>query len=255
MARACWLPHASMPPNRQQVEPILTFKSSPSESSSHIFCLVDSDLTSLDIPCTLHVAVDFLEVAWRGARGGDRAGHRAISQAGIQPESAAEPQTGLHLGSLGEGFARLPVLRTHTQADAVQLGVWFYYGSGCSDIFMDVGRTLLARNRCHAAVLLEQRAHGTSWREALYRVAGRLASPPFVDQFEITRLLRSPLFRETQPPDGSGGNWSDDSKLAWALNACAHGYRRAADNLTKVPPLLLTTYYSPLTTYYLLFTT
>jgi hypothetical protein len=35
-------------------------------------------------------------------------------------------------------------------------GLWFYYARGCSDLQWNVGRSVLARNRAHAAVLTEQ---------------------------------------------------------------------------------------------------
>ena len=36
-------------------------------------------------------------------------------------------------------------------------GLWFYYTRGCSDLFWHMGRTMLSRNRIHAAVLAEQK--------------------------------------------------------------------------------------------------
>ena len=59
---------------------------------------------------------------------------------------------------LGRNDAWLPV--THT---AVYLpgrspgGVWLYYMRGCSDLLWNAGRTLLARNKVHAALLFESR--------------------------------------------------------------------------------------------------
>lgn len=53
---------------------------------------------------------------------------------------------------LGQNFAWLPV--THTRAGAA-LGLWYYYARGCSDMAVNVGRTLLARNRVHGALMLE----------------------------------------------------------------------------------------------------
>ena len=35
-------------------------------------------------------------------------------------------------------------------------GLWFYYARGCSDLQWNVGRSLLVRNRAHAAVRIEQ---------------------------------------------------------------------------------------------------
>ena len=50
-------------------------------------------------------------------------------------------------------------------------GLWFYYARGCSDFLWDVGRTLLARNRVHLAVQLEQQHGGGDERAAVARVA------------------------------------------------------------------------------------
>ena len=46
-------------------------------------------------------------------------------------------------------------------------GLWFYYARGCSDFLWDVGRTLLARNRAHLAVLIQQRRHGGTEADAM----------------------------------------------------------------------------------------
>jgi hypothetical protein len=53
-------------------------------------------------------------------------------------------------------------------------GTPYYYSRGCSDLFLDVGRTLLARNRCEAALLLEQRVSRCSRAEAARRVGKRI---------------------------------------------------------------------------------
>ena len=55
-------------------------------------------------------------------------------------------------------------------------GLWFYYTPGCSDLLWHIGRTILARNRAHAAVLAEQRmaqleGKTMSDREAISRLA------------------------------------------------------------------------------------
>ena len=76
---------------------------------------------------------------------------------------------------LGKSYVRLPVSHTHTVQHAWQPGLWFFYMRGCSDFYWDVGRTLLVRNRCHLAGILEQRAHkGLGWDAAIGRVARRL---------------------------------------------------------------------------------
>lgn len=55
-------------------------------------------------------------------------------------------------------------------------GLWFYFARGCSDLLWDMGRTVLTRNRVHAAVVAEQRlaltmGQSLSDREAIGRVA------------------------------------------------------------------------------------
>lgn len=71
---------------------------------------------------------------------------------------------------LGVNYAWLPLTRTHTMQDAMQVGLWFHYTRGCSDFVWNVGRTLLVRNKCEAAVRIEQRVHGVSWPTAVARV-------------------------------------------------------------------------------------
>ena len=75
---------------------------------------------------------------------------------------------------LGRDHAKLAVSHTHTKQDPLQVGLWFFYMEGCSDFCWDSGRTVLVRNRCEAAVLLEERAFYVSWSEALGRVARKL---------------------------------------------------------------------------------
>lgn len=57
---------------------------------------------------------------------------------------------------LGQSDAWLPVTHT-TQRAFLSGGVWLYYARGCSDLFWHMGRTVLAHNRCHAVLRLEQR--------------------------------------------------------------------------------------------------
>lgn len=77
---------------------------------------------------------------------------------------------------LGRSHAWLPV--THTQVGD-SIGLFFYYGRGCSDLHWDVGRTLLARNRAHLTVLLTHLAHraengSSTWDAAVVRAAAHL---------------------------------------------------------------------------------
>ena len=82
---------------------------------------------------------------------------------------------------LGIDHVRLPVTHTHTVSDASQVGLWLYYARGCSDSSWPIGRTLLVRNRCEAAIAVHQRVDSRvnvlrSWQHALEKVASRLAS-------------------------------------------------------------------------------
>ena len=62
---------------------------------------------------------------------------------------------------LGVSHAWLPVVHTYDLHQKWRLpGGWLYYARGCSDLLWNVGRTLLALNKFHAAVLLLQ--HGGS---------------------------------------------------------------------------------------------
>ena len=66
---------------------------------------------------------------------------------------------------LGHSHKLLPV--THVR-DAYSysvsrgMGIWYYYARGCSDLYWNTGRTLLARNRIHAALLAEARLRGVA---------------------------------------------------------------------------------------------
>ena len=71
---------------------------------------------------------------------------------------------------LGIDGAWLPVTHTRDRTERHAGGIWLYYASGCSDLLWHMGRTLLARNRAHAAILIEQRLAGGSELEASQRV-------------------------------------------------------------------------------------
>lgn len=88
-------------------------------------------------------------------------------------EDSCEPNS-----ELGVDEAYLPV--THVggpkRGPTDSGGLWFYYARGCSDLLWHMGRTMLARNRVHAAVLVEQRlalldGKRITDREAVGRVA------------------------------------------------------------------------------------
>ena len=129
---------------------------------------------------------------------------------------------------LGVDHVWLPVMRTHTMQDPSQLGVWMYYGRGCSDLVWDVGRTLTARNRCHAAILLEQRLQRLSqvctWEQALVALARKLVRRPFSAHPAASSILSSSSFQSRRPPSEQE-RWTDLSKMSWALDACSRGYR------------------------------
>ena len=77
---------------------------------------------------------------------------------------------------LGVDNAWLPVMRTHTQQDGLQVGMWMHYARGCSDFAWNVGRTALAWNKCHAAVEVERRAcKSCVWSQALARVSRKIS--------------------------------------------------------------------------------
>ena len=58
---------------------------------------------------------------------------------------------------LGIDGAWLPVTSVWTQRRPIGSGVWLYYARGCSDFAWSAGRTLLAKNRCDAAIQLQRR--------------------------------------------------------------------------------------------------
>ena len=115
---------------------------------------------------------------------------------------------------LGRDHEWLPVAHTNTVQAAWQVGLWFYYMRGCSDFVWNVGRTMLSRNKCHAAGLLEQRRYrGLSWDAALERVAQKfLAAMNHSQLLHATRLTKWP---------GAG---FERRQVADALASCAAGY-------------------------------
>ena len=139
---------------------------------------------------------------------------------------------------LGVDHARLPVSHTHTMQHPWQPGLWFFYMRGCSDFAWDMGRTLLVRNRCHLAVVLEQRAHRVKWSAALIRVAKRLLlagnvtawAPDYYGKNGALSpgaggMLVAPLeeILGTVSPDPQVGLRRNVSELASALDTCARG--------------------------------
>jgi hypothetical protein len=72
--------------------------------------------------------------------------------------------------------ARLPVTHTRPTLTAATEpgGTWYYYARGCSDLHLDVGRTLSARNRIHASILLTKRLEGGNEASSLLLAAQSL---------------------------------------------------------------------------------
>ena len=100
------------------------------------------------------------------------------------------------------------------------MGLWFYYMRGCSDLHLNVGRTLAVRNRCEAAILLEQRASRLtlSHDTAIKRVAARLEKLRFGGN---AREYAAVLQRARERLGVPNGNY------AWLLRECAAGSPRA----------------------------
>ena len=65
----------------------------------------------------------------------------------------ARPSPASVLGRTSHSW--LPVTHVHARQDPHQVGIWFYYARGCSDLAWNVGETLLVRNRCDAVIGLE----------------------------------------------------------------------------------------------------
>lgn len=150
---------------------------------------------------------------------------------------------------LGRSHARLPVSHTHTQQHPWQPGMWFYYMRGCSDFEWDMGRTILVRNRCHLAGVLEQRAHGVGWARAMIRVAQKLVlasnvtawAPDFIYHRRGHTIGANSVFvgpletlingsADWPPPPGHTPT-RGVRELAFALDECARG--DLPDNLVE----------------------
>ena len=88
-------------------------------------------------------------------------------------------------------------------------GLWFYYARGCSDLLWDVGRVLTARNRVHAAMLVEQRHSQHSTRDTGVRT-GTVATPQHLTDREAIGRIASWLRRRTLRPGRK-----EDLQAAW----------------------------------------
>ena len=125
---------------------------------------------------------------------------------------------------LGRDHMWLPV--SHTRAPQKAVGLWLYYMRGCSDLGYNVGRTLAVRNRCHAALEIDQRLHGDGDEASIDRVARYLLQrvPKYVQ-----RLVNLPFVRAVATK-----NASLEALAQLAVQECARGVyqgciRRADD--------------------------
>ena len=143
---------------------------------------------------------------------------------------------------LGQSHARLPVSHTKSYSEAAwHMGLWFYYMRGCSDLHLNVGRTLAVRNRCEAAILLEQRASRLtlSHDTAIKRVAARLEKLRFGGNAREYAAVLQRARERLGVPNGS---------YAWLIRECAAGVyddsqsecvnalRDQTTNYSRVPP-------------------
>ena len=140
-------------------------------------------------------------------------------------------ESGLHMlnRELGRSHSWLPVSHTHTQQHAWQPGLWFYYVRGCSDFEWDMGRTLLVRNRCHLAGVLEQRAHRVGWAHAIGRVARKLVLAGNVSAW-APQYVNNATMRSSYGPGGmiiqplaAITARRTEAEIAAALDLCARG--------------------------------
>lgn len=135
---------------------------------------------------------------------------------------------------LGINHNRLAVTHTHTQQHAWQPGLWFFYMRGCSDFMWDMGRTLLVRNRCHLAVMLEQRAHRVKWTSAVMRVAKTLVLAANVSAWSpelhklsstygVNAMVIGPLKEIVGSIEPDQNDMRTVTELARGLDRCARG--------------------------------
>lgn len=135
---------------------------------------------------------------------------------------------------LGVHNAWLPVMRTYTQQDALQVGLWFHYMRGCSDFAWNVGRTLLVRNKCEAAVRVEQRAHNASWASAVVRVNRKLSlaaqRASFHDAMHHFSARKDALNESSIWPEADGRRALDRCARGWTAEAVSNSASAAVLN-------------------------
>jgi len=145
-------------------------------------------------------------------------------------------------GELGVTGAWLPVVH---QLDIGTTGLWMYYARGCSDMLWNVGRTLIARNRCHAAMLLAKMSHNITDQAAAARAAkhlqlddvqhvrsramGWMHASPNVTSAELLADCARGLFGNC-----TGGMWDEDGRLQ--MCTCAAG-RQGSERWNETHPV------------------
>ena len=133
------------------------------------------------------------------------------------PKGVRHLSPGTRINSeLGRSHAWLPVTHTHTSQDGLTIGLWLHYMRGCSDMAWNVGRTLLAYNKCHAAVKVEMRAGQCTWSQALDRIARKLAPT-------VRRKAFWPALKAWYGGKTLGRDVLNHTDLVKMLHLCAHG--------------------------------
>ena len=124
---------------------------------------------------------------------------------------------------------------------------------GCSDFEWNMGRTLLVRNRCHLAAVLEQRVHKIGWRSAIFRVARRLMLAANISAWAgvkkngerlqkltgFNSMLSGPLEQLIEgstewPPTPGREPKNGEAEMAAALDVCARGQLSFDEGLRRV---------------------
>lgn len=105
---------------------------------------------------------------------------------------------------LGQDHIRLPVthqlVRGCHKSHHAREALWLYYAEGCSDLYYNVGRTLRARNKVEAALLIAQRAgrvdpaaHVASWlrQGPMRRGLARSRYVTALSEIDLSAVLRN----------------------------------------------------------------
>ena len=128
-------------------------------------------------------------------------------------------------------------------AASAAAGLWFFYLHVDAPTFSGTwSARVLVRNRCHLAVILEQRAHRVSWTTAMMRVTKFLLltanvsawAPDFCRALEcndtgsgigVHSMILGPIraIAGSTSPKPNVGELRSASEIATALNRCARG--------------------------------